>query len=235
MSYYQLLLVTLSCLTCKSDMTTEYSNHYKKALDSYTSLCGPMSCRQSNTTKIIAEDRPAICKKCSCSPYCLMTRSCCLDYFLGLPERTHFDGIIHRNFNASNFFGYESPGKPEAYRIVKNCPSTSDYEIERKCAAARDVVSRIKSLPVTSSNTYLTYDNINCAKCHNDYTNVEQWMLKVDFKCSQETDLNMMNSFNEIVEFVDKHNCTISTIPNIGAMYIETRSHIPQLSYQSAM
>ena len=87
MSTCQLLLVMLSCLTYRSDITSEYSHDYKRALDSYTSLCGPMSCRQSNTIKIRMEDMPAVCKKCSCSPHCLMTRSCCPDYYLGLPDR----------------------------------------------------------------------------------------------------------------------------------------------------
>lgn len=191
-----------------------------KAIESFISLCGPLTCNGNRSNEILTETLPAICQECSCSSMCLVTGTCCIDYLFGLPERICSSACVYVSQSLREHFSDEIPLARQDYGIIKSCPSASGSQLKEKCTATVDIKTRLTSLPVTSTTTYLTYDNIYCAECHNDHYNLTNWM--VHFDCHVKIDFNTFSSFEEIVEIIDDQKCRINTFDKNQYDYVET-------------
>ncbi|CAC5364699.1 unnamed protein product [Mytilus coruscus] len=193
----------------------------ENVLEQYHNTCGTHSCL-SNDTLNDNEFSPMICGLCSCNNNCIKEANCCPEVMLHQPKRICSDGIIYRPE-----MQYVKATTYNRFKTVKECPPFSPADIRMKCTKNRDVTERIMTIPMTSLNTHLTYDNIYCAQCNNDAQNLESWYL--DFQCKMKINFNILSSVNEIATLAIQNKCTIITNPvNNHKSFIESCEDDPK-------
>lgn len=173
------------------------------AIDYIHRLCGPIWTNCSNNITI---DTPLarVCGHCHCSPDCVLSDNCCPSYILRLPETECINKDIyhsHKTRKVPATFGY---------KFVKTCPLHAAAVIKSKCLTNRNLTERLKTLPVTSYDRYITYDNEYCARCNNDNKSLQPWALTI--RCNKNKDFNMLNTFEDIAKtIIDGIDCSVST------------------------
>ena len=69
-----------------------------------------------------------------------------------------------------------------SYMIVSGCPPSANRTITDQC---KSLHSDVQKTPVTDLHSGVTYRNIFCAQCHDQFHKVTRWQLRVT--CSQES------------------------------------------------
>ncbi|XP_052101263.1 uncharacterized protein LOC127735187 [Mytilus californianus] len=178
----------------------------KDALRQYYNFCGISKCMVKGINHSSTEHNPvtSICHSCSCTFDCIKRGNCCPEIEFLFPDRICENEIFYDNsMRDVNILKINQTD----HKVVKECPAHTPDDLNSKCKLKRNLSEKLTTLPVTSLDSFLTYDSIYCSECNNDNYNIQSWFP--DFECSEMTDFNILSSLNEIVELALENNCII--------------------------
>ncbi|CAC5390475.1 unnamed protein product [Mytilus coruscus] len=188
-------------MVSSSEMIGATDTDFDYLLYQYILICGNMLC---NVTKNVAPKIPAYlstCTECSCDENCIFDGSCCPDIFFSLNLQCTNTSIVSHNYEPGNLF-------EDSFLMRGTCPEDTDSSWKANCEGNKTLSEKIQFLPVTSSETMITYKNKFCAQCNNE-SKFEQWLF--NSVCDEFVDFNFISSLDEILKTAIDKKCKISS------------------------
>lgn len=181
-------------------LTTAVGNdiNLKHIIDQYVDLCGRESiCNKDLLTTPGYTEKRRInisCPVCSCEDKCRIQGDCCPDFASNTCVQTSFKLV--------------KGGDMVEYFMKNDCPQDADEHLVRRCQETNTDENVLRRYPVTSKDTNMTYSNVQCARCNQDFS-VLPWLIQTD--CNVER-----MSFSNVDEFwksVKTLQCYITYVP----------------------
>lgn len=158
----------------------------------YAILCGPEFYDDSvnlwSFPEIPMEYK--ICPKCTRDKKCLNIGTCCPDLYVLYPQRQCTEVQIYSS---------EKRKFIESYDLIATCPqNTPQYDIHEKCVKPYEMKQKMRTPPVTSVSTGLSFKNKFCADCHN-ISDVVQWRLMINNTCQENLESSTVDEMFKIM------------------------------------
>lgn len=215
----------------------------ERILQYHISTCGPNSLcdqdillRGNHTYSDRNNKYCSPCRPCFCDELCVFLADCCLDLQLNMTN--HFVGstkIREEDIVCKSEVNIKRRRRSllltrnvDKYPVLIKCPNdTTDMDIIRKCENP-DLTNLLSIVPVTSTETGLTYSNMGCFTCHGAKYPV-MWNMRLQCrKQRRPTELAIVSSAEEILQMADEKNCKLIYEPNTDADVLRTCYNPPK-------
>ncbi|KAL5007702.1 hypothetical protein ScPMuIL_016508 [Solemya velum] len=188
--------------------------------------CGPDSLCDQNillTSNISSVDSKycSICSPCFCDELCYLLFDCCIDIQLNITSpRSNSGQHPQTSFVCVNEVRLRQDlvsvvAAKDTYPLVIECPENfTDFNVKQKCETPSPT-DLLQLVPVTSTQTGISYRNVESLKCHGQ-TQHSPWDMKFD-KCDTQDTLpsNILSSSRDILEdALENLLCDIFFLPN---------------------
>ncbi|CAG2240480.1 unnamed protein product [Mytilus edulis] len=162
--------------------------HY--LLDQYILICGNMLCNKISEFVPKIPAYLSVCAECFCDEKCVFNGTCCPDKFFSLKLECTNTSIVSHKTESKDVF-------EDSFLMRVTCPEGTDPLSKANCESNKTFSEKIQYLPVTSSETLISYKNKFCAQCNNE-SKFEYWIF--NSVCDEFVDFNFISSLDEILK-----------------------------------
>lgn len=212
-----IIFITLNTFCCSlNTFTVNKAN----ILYQYSSLCGPDFYDDSENVWSFPEipGEYQMCSRCTRNKKCQQFQDCCPDIYLSLPQTECSDLFIYSTTKRENVMKYE---------IISTCPENTQEEIHEKCVKSYEKKQKMRTPPVTSVSSGLSFKNRFCAACHN-ISDAVPWQLMINDTCNETLDSSTVDEMLNImvdrqcgsIEFRPSHTMAPRICPNVQRNHI---------------
>ncbi|CAG2212532.1 unnamed protein product [Mytilus edulis] len=143
----------------------------------------------------------SVCTECFCDEKCVFNGTCCPDKFFSLKLECTNTSIVSHKTESKDVF-------EDSFLMRVTCPEGTDPSSKANCESNKTLSEKIQHMPVTSSETLISYKNKFCAQCNNE-SKFEYWIF--NSVCDEFVDFNFISSLDEILKTAIDKKCKISS------------------------